>query len=123
MVEGARLAAVRALLAHRLPRLFAWDVAQLGAGGVSDDAAVAAERLLDALRDAPAGAEGVVRRVALGAWCEYVDLGEVARARRDAGGEVVVWWPSAFGGAGTAGAPGDGGVHREERGQADQAQP
>ncbi|MFB4313144.1 hypothetical protein [Actinomadura sp. 21ATH] len=60
---------------------------------MSDDPGRAAQCVLDALRRAPAGAEGSVRRIALASACpaEYRDLGEVARARRAANGDVV-WW-------------------------------
>ncbi|MFI0349681.1 hypothetical protein [Actinomadura sp. 9N407] len=92
--EPVPLAALRAALAHRPRRLYVWDVPPLRTGGVSDDAARAALGVLEALRDAPAGAEGTVRRVALGMQCDYVDLGEVGRARRAADGQVV-WWPTA----------------------------
>jgi hypothetical protein len=71
--------------------LFSWDVPPLRTGGVSDDPAMAAQHLVDVLQDAPAGAEGSVHRVVLSSAgsAEYVDLGEVARARRAADGDVI----------------------------------
>ncbi|MEW2354329.1 hypothetical protein [Spirillospora sp. NPDC029432] len=70
-------------------RLYSWTVVSRRAAGVTDSPAMAAGHVADELAQAPAGAEGSVRRVALAsAHAQYVDLGEVARARREDGGTV-----------------------------------
>src|SRR5688572_24750770 len=72
-------------------RMYSWDAPAGRTGGVTDDPALAAGHVHEALRDAPAGTVGTVHRVALSGLggIEYQDLGEVARARRAAGGDVV----------------------------------
>ncbi|HEU5031213.1 MAG TPA: hypothetical protein VFV01_40300 [Spirillospora sp.] len=73
------------------PVLYSWDVPEASAGGVSDDWATVARHVDAALRGAPGGARGVVRRVrvSLVGCGGYIDLGAVAEASRLDGG--VVW--------------------------------
>jgi hypothetical protein len=77
----------------RTTQLFSWDVECRRLGGVTNNPALAAAHVFFALRDAPAGAVGTVRRVVLSmsGHVEYEDLGEVARVRRAADGELL-WW-------------------------------
>jgi hypothetical protein len=70
---------------RRPPALWSWDAC--GASDVTDSPSIAAGHVADELAGAPAGAEGCVHRVKLIGGV-HLDLGEVARARRDGRG---VW--------------------------------
>jgi hypothetical protein len=75
---------------RRAACLYAWDVDAARTGGVTDSPVLAAWHIWERLQDAPAGAQGVIRCVAL-APCgrpQYVEVAKVARAYREDGGGV-----------------------------------
>ncbi|GAA2084055.1 hypothetical protein [Actinomadura alba] len=82
-----------------LPTLFSWSVVTrcdgavlLGAVGVTDEEQRALAGLGDALREAPAGARGLVHRVMLSfARCGYVYESLIARAALDPRSGAIVW--------------------------------
>ncbi|WP_131741303.1 hypothetical protein [Actinomadura roseirufa] len=79
---------------HPCAPLYSWDVKGrdgAGAGGVTDDCGEAVRQVDAALRDAPFGTRGVVRKVELSPSGQtmYLDRGEVARALK--GPDTVVW--------------------------------
>lgn len=84
---------------HESPRLYSWTViapeegsAALGAVGVTNDRTRALASLGDALRDAPAGARGLVHKVRLSfTRPSYLYQGLDARGRFDPGTGAVVW--------------------------------
>jgi hypothetical protein len=84
---------------HESPRLYSWTViapeegsAALGAVGVTNDRTRALASLGDALRDAPAGARGLVHRVLLSLINPgYMYESLEARCRYDPDSGTVVW--------------------------------
>jgi hypothetical protein len=77
---------------QRAACLYAWDVDAVRMCGVTDSPVLAAWHIWEQLQDAPVGAQGVIRCVAL-APCgrpQYVEVAKVARAHREDGG-VVSW--------------------------------
>lgn len=87
------------MIGSELPRFYSWTVVTpeasslgLGALGVSDDRNRALTNLSDALRDAPAGARGLVHKVMLSFTRPgYLYEALVARGRFDPGSGTVLW--------------------------------
>ncbi|MFC7731207.1 hypothetical protein [Actinomadura keratinilytica] len=76
--------------------LYAWDLSTPdGLCGVTDSRAAAIGHVTDALRKAEDGTRGVVRRVALSPSGRpvYIDLGPIARARREDKTGAIIWEP------------------------------
>jgi hypothetical protein len=76
---------------QRAACLYAWDVDAARTGGVTDSPVLAAWHIWEQLQEAPVGAQGVIRCVALApsGRPQYVEVAKVARAHREVSG--VSW--------------------------------